>query len=44
MLPADVSGLVVLVLVTILLGVWMGRRAGVMDSKHWLYGYEVEGY
>ena len=40
--PADVSGLVVQVLVTILLGVWMGRRAGVMDSKCWLHGYQVE--
>ena len=40
--PADVSGLVVQVLVTILLGVWMGRRAGVMDSKCWLHGSQVE--
>ena len=40
--PADVSGLVVQVLVDLLLGVTMGRRARVMDSECWLHGYHVE--
>ena len=39
---ADVSGLVVQVLVTILLGVWMGRRSGAMDSECWLHGFQGE--
>ncbi len=34
--PAEVSGLVVQVLVTIFLGVGMGWGAGVMNSKRWL--------
>ena len=40
--PANGSGLVVQVRVTILLGVEMGRRAGVMVSECWLLGEQVE--
>lgn len=39
---ANISGLVVQGRVTILLGVEMGRRAGVMVFKCWLLGEQVE--
>lgn len=41
--PAKVSGLVVQVLVTINLGVRMGRWAGVLDSKCWLTFVRLRG-
>ena len=40
--PGSVSGLVVQVRVTILLGVEMGRRAGAMVSKCWLLGSQYK--